>query len=239
MTPFYGDKYKPRISGTIKNKNFYCIVDTGSAVTYMNINSFVMAFRKPLKINEKCKIDIFIKRRKCTHTIKITDEFSENILRIDFLQKHRLHFDQKTQQTSFLQTPSRAIFATRNFTLPPLATTLVQARSFQAINKEENYIVDIGVLKHPLISGPSTWVTFDENNHCTIQLQNCTPHEISIKMRDMLGIINTESTTPIPLDDDSIATICNQIHQRLPKVKKKTWTRHEIEKRCHLGATEA
>ncbi len=69
--PFYGDKYKPRISGPIKNKNFYCIVDTGSAVTYMNINSFVMAFRKPLKINEKYKIDIFIKRRKCIHTIKL------------------------------------------------------------------------------------------------------------------------------------------------------------------------
>jgi len=96
------------------------------------------------------------------------DEFSENILGIDFLQKHQLHFDQNTQQTSFLQTPSKAIFATRNFMLPPLATTLVQARSFKAINKEQNYIADIGVPNHPLISGPSTWVTFDENNHCTI-----------------------------------------------------------------------
>jgi hypothetical protein len=137
----------------------------------MNITSFENAFGKTLKINEKCKRDIFIKKRKCTHTIKMTDEFSENILSIDFLQKHRLHFDQKTQQTSFLQTPSKAIFATRNFTLLPLATTLVKARSFQAINKEPNYIADIRVPKHPLISGPSTWVTFDENNHCTIQLQ--------------------------------------------------------------------
>jgi len=32
---------------------------------------------------------------------------------------------------------------------------------------------------------------------------------------------------------------CDQMYQRLPKVKKKTWTRNEIEKRCHIGAPEA
>jgi hypothetical protein len=44
--------------------------------------------------------------------------------------------------------------------------------------------------------------------------------------------------TPVPLDDDSLATICEQIHQRLPKVKKTMWTRKEIEDKCHLGAPE-
>ncbi len=180
----------------------------------------------------------FYKKRKCTHTIKITDKYSENMLGIDFLQKHRLHLDQKTWQTSFLQTLSKAMFATRNFTLLPLATTLIQARSFQAINEEENYIADIRVPKSPLISGPSTWVNCDENNHCTIQLQNCAPHEISIEAGDMLGIVDSKATTPIPLNDNSIATICDQIHQQQPKVKKKTLTRNEIEKRCNLGAPE-
>jgi hypothetical protein len=65
------------------------------------------------------------------------------------------------------------------------------------------------------------------------------PHEISIEMGDMFGIFDTEATTPIPLNDDSIATICDQIHQRQPKVKKKTLTRNEIEKRGNLGAQEA
>ncbi len=117
-------------------------------------------------------------------------------------------------------------------------TALVQERSFQIINEQHNYIANSGVPKHPLISGPSTWVTFDENKHCTIELQNCAPHEVNIESGDMSGIIDTETTTPIPLDDDSLATICDQIYQRLPKVKKKTWTRNEIEKRCHLGAPE-
>jgi len=179
IMPFYGDKSKSRISGTINTKKFSWVIDTGSAVTYMNINSFEMAFGKTAKLNKKCKIDIFRKRRKCTHMIQIMDEFSENTLGIDFLQKHQLHFDQKTQQILFLQMPSKVIFANKNFTLPPFATTLVQARSFQTINEEQNYIADIGVPKHPLISG-QTCITFDRNNHCTIQLQNCAPHKISI-----------------------------------------------------------
>jgi len=169
--------------------------------------------------------------------VQITDQFSENILGIDFLQKFWFHFDHKTQQTQFLPTPSKAIFATKKFTLPPFTTTLVQARSFQMIDREQNNIADIGVPKHPLISGPTIWVTFDGNNHCTIQLQNCAPHEISLETGDILGIVDTKTTTPIPLDDDSLATI-SPTHQLLLKVKKKTWTRNEIENRCHLGAPE-
>jgi hypothetical protein len=241
MTHFYGDKSKPKILGTIKGKTFYWNIDTGSAVTCMNINSFETAFGKKMNTQDKqerYKIDIFIKNRKCSHIVQITDELSENILGIDFLQKFWLHFDHKTQQTQFLPSLSKALFATKSFTLPPFSKSLVQARSFQKINNEQNYIADIGVPKHPLISGPSTWVSFDSNNHCTIQLQNCAPHEICLETGDILGIVDTEETTPIPFHDDSLATICEQIHQRLPKVKKKAWTRKEIEERCHLGAPE-
>jgi hypothetical protein len=74
----------------------------------------------------------------------------------------RIQLNCKTQQIEFLPTPSKALFATRNFTLPPFATTLLQARTFQTIDKDNDYIADIGVPKQPLISGPSTWVSFDE-----------------------------------------------------------------------------
>jgi hypothetical protein len=136
MTTFYGDKTKPRISRWVEIKNFSWVIDTGSAVICMNINSFETAFRKTLPINEKFKIDIFIKKRKCTHTVVIMDEFSKNILLVDFVQKHQLHYNQNTQQLSFLQTPSKAIFAVKNFTVPPFAATMVQARSFQKTSKD-------------------------------------------------------------------------------------------------------
>jgi len=153
MTPFYGDSKHTKILGTVNGKTFYWKIDTRSAVMYMNINTFDTAFGKKKEDKQKeFKTDIFIKKRKYTHTVQIADEMSENILGIDFLQKFRLHLDPKTQQISFLPTPSKALFATKNFTLPPFATTLVQARTFQTLDDNCNYIADIGVPKQPLIS---------------------------------------------------------------------------------------
>jgi hypothetical protein len=63
--------------------------------------------------------------------VKIADESSENILGIDFLQKFQLQVDPKTKEITFQSAPSRALFATKNFTIPPFATALVQARTFQ------------------------------------------------------------------------------------------------------------
>jgi hypothetical protein len=131
-------------------KNFYWKINTGSAVTCMNINAFEAAFGKTKKETQKeFKTDIFVKNRKCTHTVQITDKSSENILGIDFLQKFRLHLDLKTGNLTFLSTPSSALFATKNFTLPPFATTLVQARTFRTIDNKVNYIADIGAPKDP------------------------------------------------------------------------------------------
>jgi len=226
MTLFNGDHKNTTITGTVNGKNFYWKIDTGSAVICMNINAFEMAFGKTKEERQKeFKTDIFIMKRKCTHTVQIADKLSENILGIDFLQKFRLHLDPKTKEVTFLSTPSQALFATKNFTLPPFATSLVQARTFQAINNKLNYIADIGVPKQPLISGPSTLVSFNYRKQCTLQIQNCAPHEVSIKTSDILGILDTEKDTPIPSNNESLATICEQIYQQLPKVKKRAWTR--------------
>jgi len=46
MTPFYGDKNKTKILGTVNGKTFYWKIDIGSAVTCMNINTFETAFGK-------------------------------------------------------------------------------------------------------------------------------------------------------------------------------------------------
>ena len=90
MTLFNGDHKDTKIIGTVNGKNFYWKIDTGSAVTCMNINAFETAFGKTKDKAKECKMDIFIKNRKCTHTVQLADEFSENILGIDFLQKFRL-----------------------------------------------------------------------------------------------------------------------------------------------------
>ncbi len=64
MMLFNGDHKDTKIIGTVNGKNFYWKIDTGSAVTYMNINTFEMAFGKTKEKNIKeCKTDIFIRNR--------------------------------------------------------------------------------------------------------------------------------------------------------------------------------
>ncbi len=60
MTLFNGDHEKPKISGTVNGKNFLWIIDTGSAVTYMNPNAYEAAFRQMPKAKLKdLQTDIF------------------------------------------------------------------------------------------------------------------------------------------------------------------------------------
>jgi hypothetical protein len=77
MTPFYGDKNKTKILGTVNGKTFYWKINTGSAVTCMNINVFETAFGKKKEGQEKYKIDLFIKKRKCSYTVQVSDEFTD------------------------------------------------------------------------------------------------------------------------------------------------------------------
>jgi hypothetical protein len=50
MTPFYGDHKDTKIIGTVNLKKFYWKIDTGSAVTCMNINAFETAFGKKKEV---------------------------------------------------------------------------------------------------------------------------------------------------------------------------------------------
>jgi hypothetical protein len=144
MMLFNGDHKDTKIIGTVNGKNFYWKIDTGSAVTCMNINAFETAFGKTKEKNLKdFKTDIFIRKRKCTHTVQIADESSENIFGIEFLQKFWLHLDPNTEEVTFQSAPSKALFATKNFTIPPFATALVQARTLQTIDSQFHYIANI------------------------------------------------------------------------------------------------
>jgi hypothetical protein len=75
MTLLNGDHKDTKVIGTVNGKNFYWKIDTGSAVTCMNINAFEMAFGKEKEKKQKdFKTDIFIRKRKCTHTVKPTTQ---------------------------------------------------------------------------------------------------------------------------------------------------------------------
>jgi hypothetical protein len=87
----------------------------------MNKNAFEMAFGITLEYGDAYKIDLFIKRRKCAHTITVKDKFSENIIGLDFIQKYRLHYDDENKHLNFLNTPSKALFAVKKTSIPALS----------------------------------------------------------------------------------------------------------------------
>jgi hypothetical protein len=53
-----------------------------------------------------------------------------------------------------------------------------------------------------------------------------------------LGVIETEPDELVPLPDDFISSVYQDIHNRFPKVKRKRLYREEIKRRCHLQVPE-
>jgi hypothetical protein len=108
MTPFNGDKIRPRLAVRAGNKTFSWLFDTGAAVTCMNKQSFDLAFGhsklKQISKPQSCvaasgdkmsshgvfEVDLFIKGKKFTDPVIMIEELNENIIGIDFIHAHKL-----------------------------------------------------------------------------------------------------------------------------------------------------
>jgi hypothetical protein len=95
MTPFNGDKIRPRLTAKAGGKTFSWLFDMGASITYMTQASFLAAFpnTKPCRIqsSQHCtaaschklnslhiyEIDLFIKGKKFTHPINVMDNFDQ------------------------------------------------------------------------------------------------------------------------------------------------------------------
>jgi hypothetical protein len=91
MTPFNGDKIRPRLTAKAGGKTFSWLFDTGASITCMMQASFHTAFlhNKPCRVQnlQHCttasgdklnslgiyEVDLFIKGKKFTHPINIMD----------------------------------------------------------------------------------------------------------------------------------------------------------------------
>ena len=87
-----------------------------------------------------------------------------------------------------------------------------------------------------MISGMPSIVNVDENNICNIVVENCAPYDVTLERNDILGIMETEEDELVPLTDDFISSVCQDIHSPFPKVK--SLSREEIKRRCHLQVPE-
>jgi hypothetical protein len=139
-------------------------------------------------------------------------------------------------QVKFIDVHPSTLNAIKQTVLPALSSSVINVRYQGDSNANANYITNICTLRTPMILGVSSIVTFDRDNHCKIVLENCTPSDVMIERGDLIGLIEIkeEELILIPLTDEVIAWVCSEIQQKIPKVKKKTWSRQEIVKKCLL-----
>jgi superfamily II helicase len=71
-----------------------------------------------------------------------------------------------------------------------------------------------------MVSGMPCIVNVDDNI-CSIVLENCALYNVTRDRDDILGIMETEEEEMVPLTDDFISSICQDIHNCFPKVKRK------------------
>ena len=253
MTPFNGDKIRPRITARAGNKTFSWLFDTGASVTCMTAASFHAAFPglKPRRVQnaQHCtaasgnkmnslgiyEIDLQIKGKTFSHHINVINQLTDNIIGIDFMHKHKLHYDVQTRQVKISGTDIDQIVAIKEQTLPALASTVITAKYKGKVDKNVNYIASIYAPRTPTITGMPAIVSIDKNNNCKIIVDNCAPYDVIIDRNDILGIMDTESDDLIPLEDSTISAILSDIDKHLPKVPKKKLTKAEIAQKAHLN----
>jgi hypothetical protein len=61
-------------------------------------------------------------------------------------------------------------------------------------------------------------------------VENCAPYHITLERDDILGVMETEEDELVPLTDDFISSVCQDIFNRFPKVKRKRLSWEEIKR---------
>jgi hypothetical protein len=104
-----------------------------------------------------------------------------------------------------------------------MTSTVVKAKFKGTRDEKATYVANICAPRMPMVSGMPSIVNMDENNICTILVENCAPYDITLERGDILGIMETEEEELVPLMDDFISFVCQGIHNCFPKVKRKDY----------------
>ncbi len=252
MTPFNGDRIRPRVTARAGGKTFSWLFDTGASITFMTAESLKAAFphNKPCRVQnaQHCtaasgnhmnslglfEIDLQIKGKNFKHTVNVIDQLTDNIIGMDFMHKHKLHYDVQTRQVKIAGIEIDQIVAIKEQTLLALASTVITAKYKGRVNKDMTYIAFIFAPKLPTVSGMPAVVSIDKNNNCKIIVDNCTPYDIIIDRNEVIGFMDVEKDELIPMEDSTIAAILSDIDKHLPKVPKKKLTKAEIAAKANL-----
>ena len=165
------------------------------------------------------EIELEIKGKKYQHHINVIDQLTDNIIGIDFMHQHQLHYDVQTRQVKIAGVDIDQIVAIKEQTLPALASTVITAKYKGKNIPDANFIANIFSPRTPMVSGMPAIVSIDKNNNCKIVVDNCAPYDVSINRGDILGIMDIENDELIPMEDSTISAISvSYTHLTLPTI---------------------
>jgi hypothetical protein len=107
-----------------------------------------------------------------------------------------------------------------------MMSTVIKAKFKGTRDEKVIYVANICAPRYPMVSGMPSIVNIDDNNICNIIVENCAPYDVTLERDDILGVMETEEDELVPLMDDFISSVCQDIH--FPKVKRKRLSREEI-----------
>ncbi len=235
MTPFNGDKIRPRLTTKVGGQTFSWLFNTGASITCMTKASFNPAFlhTKPRRVQnlQHCtaasgdklhslgiyKVDLFIKGKKFTHPINVMDTLTDNIIGIDFMHKNKLLYNVQTRQVKIAGIEGDQIVAIKEQFLPALASTVITARYKGKPEPNVHFIASIFAPKNPMLSGMPAIVTVDKNNNCKIVIDNCAPYDVNIDKNDIHALMDRETEQLQPLEDSVISAILTDIDKNYHK----------------------
>ncbi len=119
-----------------------------------------------------------------------------------------------------------------------MTSTVIKAKFKGTKDEKATYVANICAPRTPMVSGMPSIVNIDESNICSIVVENCAPYDVTLERDDIHGVMEIEQDELVSLTDDFISSICQDIHNRFPKVKRKRLSREEIKRRCHLQVPE-
>jgi len=174
-------------------------------------------------------------KAKISRTVKVIDQLTENIIGIDFMHKHKLHYKVQTRQVKIAGIEIDQIVAIKEQTLPALTSTVITAKYEGKVNKDMKYIASIFAPKTPTVLGMLAVVSIDKNNNCKIIVDNRALYDVIIDRNDVIGFMDIEMDELIPMEDSTIVAILSDIDKHLPKVPKKKLLKAEIATKANLN----
>jgi hypothetical protein len=127
------------------------------------------------------EIDLHITGEKFKHHINVIDQLNDNIIDINFMHRHRLHYDIQSRQVKIASMDADQLVAIKEQVLLALTSTNINIKFKGHADKKAAYIASIHTPQSPMISGMPTIVSIDSNNKCKIIVDNCAPYDIVLK----------------------------------------------------------